>query len=158
MPFRDSGSIVAMPSRIVGALLSACGVRHDPAYLRQFFRFGVTGFVNLGVDFCLFAVLLYVFEAHLILANTVGYLTGVLNSFLMNRYWTFSEAPSERAMGHQFSLFLLFNLIGLGLSNLTVWFLSEPFNPIVAKIAAVILVFFWNFSMSRRYVFHGHKS
>ena len=55
----------------------------------QFFKFGIVGVSNTIVHYLTFIILLKLVGIHLILASTIGYLFGVINSFLLNRTWTF---------------------------------------------------------------------
>ena len=87
----------------------------------QITKFAVVGIINTTIDFSIFLFLLYQLELSLLAANTIAYSVAVVNSFLLNRYWTFSQTSKHGDPRRQFLLFLGFNIVGLGLSNLTVW-------------------------------------
>lgn len=55
----------------------------------QVLRFGTVGLVNTAVGLFAIYVLMYVFDANLLIANASGYIVGLLVSFLLNRTWTF---------------------------------------------------------------------
>ncbi|MBY3751977.1 GtrA family protein [Azospirillum formosense] len=116
-------------------------------------RFALVGLLNTGVDFALFLALVSLAGAPVLAANAVGYGAGVLCSFLLNRSWTFRLRREAAPMARRLPLFLAFNLVGLGLSTLVVGLLVPAVPPLVAKIAATVVTFAWNYWSSRRFVF-----
>ena len=77
----------------------------------EFMRFCLVGVVNTGVDFTVFAVLSNL-GVLLLVAQCVSYACGVLNSFLLNRTWTFK--------GHGQSHGQLIRFVALNLGTLTI--------------------------------------
>jgi putative flippase GtrA len=116
-------------------------------------RFAVVGACNTGVDFAVFSLLFYIFDAPLLVANTIAYLLAVSNSFVLNKYWTFAKTCQAGRIEQQISRFLLLGLVGLALSNIVVWRLAVYLPEIVAKMLAVVVLFAWNFGTSRLLVF-----
>lgn len=71
--------------------------RFIPMYLYpQFIRFVLVGCANTAIDVITLNALLWVLPASnatlIVLANSIAYTTGAINSFLLNRYWTFQRA------------------------------------------------------------------
>ena len=122
---------------------------------RQMSRFAVVGVLNTAIDFALFAVLYFLLEIPIVIANTLAYCTGVLNSFIWNKYWTFSEQPQDKRAIQQLPLFFALYLVGLGLSNLTIWILAPLMPALLAKLFAVGVSFVWNFWSTRRFVYNA---
>lgn len=123
---------------------------HRPA------KFAGVGVVNTAVDLALYWGLITFFGLHPVVANTCSYGAGLVNSYVLNRVWTFGDSrhyPVNRAA--QFARFAAFNLIGLALSNLVVWMLSPSLSPLGAKLIAVLATFAWNYWTSRKFVYHG---
>ena len=77
----------------------------------EFMKFCLVGAVNTGVDFTVFAVLSNL-GVLLLVAQCVSYSCGVLNSFLLNRTWTFK--------GHSQSHGQLIRFVALNLGSLTI--------------------------------------
>jgi putative flippase GtrA len=120
---------------------------------RQQGKFAVVGVINTVVHVAVFSMLYYGLGTIWLTANSAGYCAGVLNSFVLNKYWTFSESRAQGRISRQLPLFVMLNLVALGLSNLTIWLL-EPVMPVEAGLLAAILVTFaWNFWSSRRLVY-----
>src|SRR5690242_14728916 len=61
--------------------------------LGQMMRFGAVGVVNTGIDIGTLNLLLWRFPTHnantLLIYNSIAFLLGALNSFILNKYWTF---------------------------------------------------------------------
>ena len=76
--------------------------------------FGLVGCVNTLVDFAFFTLFLELLRQPLQLCQTVGYCSGVICSFLLNRNITFRDG--ERGLWMQLALFLLVNLVTLAIS------------------------------------------
>lgn len=121
-------------------------------------RFAVVGLVNLGIDLAIFSIALYVLDAHLLVANTAAYSVATVNSYLMNKYWTFAGKSAPGVSTREFTRFVFFNLVGLLLSNAAVFTFAKFVFPIVAKLGAVGVTFIWNYLTIRRYVFHDSST
>ncbi len=97
-------------------------------------------------------------HAALPIAGIFGSVFGILNSFFWNRRWTFRIlGPDDRAA--QFRRFVLLSATGAALDIVLtqVFFgmipLPEKDSARIAKIAATILVAFWNFFGQKLYAF-----
>lgn len=123
----------------------------------QAVRFGAVGVLNTGVDFLMFTLSLKVFLFPLLLSQAIGYSCGVVNSFFVNRVFTF-RAREVRSFG-AFSVFVLINLVSLGVSLLVISWLENAFavNVYLAKIAATAAAMAINFVGSRWLVFGKAK-
>jgi len=133
-------------------------VSHVPGTVpvaRRVGRFAGVGAVNTAVDFGLFNALVYLAGTDIVAANTVGYCTGILCSFVLNKYWTFADRRHTGRVLVQFPLFVGFSLIGLALSNLTVWSLAHVIAPVLAKACSIGVTFLWNYWASDRFVYRG---
>lgn len=116
-------------------------------------RFGLVGVVNTLIDLILFSLLVQGAAFGVVAANVLSYGTGILNSFVMNRAWTFNDRSQGRALLRSFLLFVGINLLGLGFSTLLVAGFSTLMEPILAKVISVPLVFVWNYLASRHLAF-----
>jgi len=123
------------------------------ARLREIGRFVVVGLINTGIDLAVFSVAFYGLGLHLITANTLAYSIATINSYLMNKFWTFAGRSGSEVSKTEFTRFVLFNLGGLALSNMTVYVFAGFVRPIVAKLGAIGVTFVWNYLTIRRFVF-----
>ena len=125
--------------------------------LNRFLRFAIIGMIGTLVDFGLLIVFKEVFGFPTLRANILSYSAGIVNNFILNRLWTFSEAREKHVM-LQLTQFVVVSLIGLGLNTLIVISLEDlmPFSDmgyITAKIIATGFVLLWNFIANRLWTF-----
>lgn len=118
----------------------------------EFLRFCVVGAINTGIDFTVFAIL-YAWGVPLFPAHTLSYSCGIINSFLLNRKWTFKE-PEYQPIG-QLIRFIALNLFTLSATyGLLVWFHHFWGWPtLVSRLLAMVVSLTINFIGSRLWVF-----
>ena len=129
-------------------------------------RFGAVGGVNTLIDFGILNLLMWMTEitggSGLLLCNVVAFVVASLNSYLMNKEWTFEE--EAKGSPGQYALFLAFSTGGLAINSgvlylLTAFPLVETSSPILwangAKAGATAASMVWNFLTYRRFVFGG---
>ncbi|MEQ8174229.1 MAG: GtrA family protein [Syntrophomonadaceae bacterium] len=129
----------------------------DRKNLLQLMRFCIVGIANTAVDLGVFFVLTFGGVPYLV-AQVLAYSTGVVNSFFMNRRWTF-KVEGKTSWG-EMSSFLLVNLSSLLLSSLLLFILYDACHvPLwLSKLAATGLCMLVNFTASRRWVFNVRKA
>jgi putative flippase GtrA len=125
------------------------------AWIGQAVRFGLVGVLNTGVDLGLFFLLthgLTFFARQPVLAKAVSYSVGLLNSYFINRAWTFR---SRRRMLDTLPGFVLVNGIGLLINTgiLDVALYRLHLVELVALALATAGSLLWNFILSRWLVF-----
>ncbi|MEV6969670.1 GtrA family protein [Hamadaea sp. NPDC051192] len=127
-------------------------------------KFGLVGILNTLINLAVFnALLIGVHDVGRVKANFVATAVATVFAYLMSRYWTFRNRPSDHSTSREFVLFVIFNVIGLGIESAliggTVYILGT--NSILAVNIAKVLglgigtVFrFWAY---RTFVFRGAK-
>ncbi|MDQ7097163.1 GtrA family protein [Desulfosporosinus sp. PR] len=129
----------------------------------EFFRFCVVGGINTGIDFGVFA-LLFAWGVPLLPAHTFSYCCGILNSFWLNRKWTFrktakgsspAEAKPTNQPIRQMLQFTVLNLVTLiATYELLLWFHENWGWPmLVSRLCAIVVSLVINFAGSRLWVF-----
>jgi len=121
--------------------------------LRQFIKFGIVGVINTVLDYMLFATFFYLLDIHYLWANAMSFSIAVTNSYVLNRRWTFrSDNPRWQKEAIKF---LIINIIGLGISELILFIFVEHFqvHQLLAKVGAIVVVLFWNFTGTRLWAF-----
>ena len=116
-------------------------------------KFALVGVVNTAVDVGLFWVLQAVLGVPYLIANVISYSAGTLNSFVLNKVWTFAETRHGGVVRQQLPLFFAINVASLALSSLVLWALAGLIGVMPAKLVAVVVSFVWNFVASRTLVF-----
>jgi putative flippase GtrA len=115
-------------------------------------RFAVVGGMNTAIDALLFFLLTATTSIAPVIANVISYSAGMLNSYFMNRSWTFRGALGGRHR-EQFLKFAIFNFLTLGASSAIVWQAAPRWGLVSGKIAAVIATFVLGYFVNRIFVF-----
>jgi putative flippase GtrA len=123
----------------------------------EFLRFGVVGTAGFIVD----AAVLYgalAFGAGLYAGRVASYIAAATTTWALNRIWTFRSDDQQGALGRQWALFLLVNLVGFTVNYGTYALLVGQVpvvaaHPILGVAAGSLAGMGGNFVLSRRYVF-----
>ena len=84
--------------------LPAALQRFDAPMLRQFIKYGIVGASNTVLTFVIYSVLVTL-NVDYLLSIVVGYSIGSLNSYLLNRHWTFRAGDLAHAsVGPRFAV------------------------------------------------------
>src|SRR5271169_7237023 len=128
---------------------------HERALALKAISFGLVGLVNSAVDFAVFAFAYYYVGLPIITANTLAWIVAVSGSYVMNSTITFAAESGRRLDFKSYFAFALSQVAGFLGNTLTVWclvtFLSVP--AWAAKVAAILVSFVINFSLSHFVVF-----
>lgn len=136
----------------------------------HFVKFMLVGAVNFGVDYGILTLLSGLLGWPVAIANTISYSCGVINSYFLNKYWTFKinlkffytytlkSGARIKFFSPHFLKFIFVNLISLGVNTLTMYILVDLYslhtlNNLVAKILATGFSFVVNFAGSKLLVF-----
>lgn len=107
-------------------------------------RFAIVGCINTGVDFAVFFLLNLVGVNYLI-CQVVAYVTGLINSFIMNKLWSFENKISELSTFTQFIKFICVNLCSLAVSLIALQILNSYQGLSVFSSKVVVTVFLTQF-------------
>ena len=125
---------------------------------RQFSRFVVVGFINTAIDFFVLNVLSFLTGiekgAGAAVLSGVSFLVANLNSYILNKKWTFKE-HSAKNVARQFTKFFSVSLGGMAINIVIVGVLTTYIQPPfeidgkiwlnISKAVAVGISMFWNF-------------
>lgn len=116
-------------------------------------KFAFVGAMNTGVDFAIFAALVYGLRTPTVWAQTVSYLCAFLNSYVWNRSWTFRT--SGRIDPRELTRFAVVNALSFLLTTAALLALQKGWNwnPLLAKAASVVVSLIVNYTGSRLWVF-----
>lgn len=122
-------------------------------FIWKFFKFGLVGVTGIIVDFGLTWLCREKLRINQYLSNSIGFMSAVVNNFILNRIWTFNSQDPSIAL--QFGKFLLVALVGLALNNGIVYVLNERkgFKFYPAKLIATAVVVLWNFGANYTFTF-----
>jgi putative flippase GtrA len=102
----------------------------------KFLRFLMVGCINTGVDFAVFSVLYSFFDLNKLLCQVFGYSVGLVNSFIMNKVWTFEDQNTGCSIVNQSARFISVNLVSLGISLIALGILNDrlQINLYISKL------------------------
>ena len=132
--------------------------------LIQFIKFGLVGVMNTAVDFLVYALLTWIGMQYLV-AQVFSYSAGTLNSYVVNKLWTFggkgAAGAENRKAGKvdkkEFARFVLVNIGTLLLSIVLLYVLKTGLglHPLIAKIGVTAITVVVNYIGSKLWVFRS---
>lgn len=121
--------------------------------LFKFLKFGVVGVSGVVVDFGVTWLLKEQLRLNKYIANSAGFACAVVSNYILNRIWTFHSADPH--VGIQFAKFAVVALVGLGMNNAIIFYLTERrgIKFYTAKLVATGVVMLWNFGANYFFTF-----
>jgi putative flippase GtrA len=144
---------------------------HKRREAKRFIKFATVGAMGAVTDFTVLNVLIQSFGMLEEVANAFSFTAAVAQNFTLNRLWTFPESK-ERKVQNQLTQFALVSVIGLGINTLIFSFIHRGLEPFwidwlanehwghiasynFAKLFAIGVVLFWNFTANRLWTYRG---
>jgi putative flippase GtrA len=121
-----------------------------------FLKYGMTGVANTVVDIATFSVLLWL-GADGNLANVAGFGMGAVNSYMMNKHYTFAVGKGAGAGAEvkRIAAFSCVVLLCLLVSAVTFHLAYGTFGAVMAKLIATLAVLVFGFTLNRAFVFRN---
>lgn len=118
-------------------------------------KFSCVGCLNTLIDFTIFSVLNGLFGVNYVISQIVSYGSGTLNSYLCNKFWTFTDTRQKKKTASEIIQFIVVNSASLGVSliGLSVLMGNKSINSFLAKILSMVLAQVVNFLGYRFWVF-----
>lgn len=118
-------------------------------------KFNIVGVMNTSIDFVVFYILTTFISFSVVPAQIIAYSMGVINSYFMNRFWTFNVKGDHSKK--QFLLFILVNLFALSVSTILIYFLAKMIAQVmIAKVLVTVVVMVINY-LGQRYIIFNDK-
>lgn len=129
---------------------------------REMIKYGMVGALSTIIDYILLNISHHAMgnaPALLWLATAIGFGGGTVNAYFFNSRWTF-RYDTKGKEARKLSQFAVVSCVGMGLTMLIVLTLSLKFglNKNIAKLPAIVIVFFWNFGVNRFWTFRRSAS
>lgn len=120
-------------------------------------KFCITGGLNTLIDLAVTNALNVLLSVNIYIAKPIGYLLGMVNSFVVNKKWTF-KTENKHTM-KEIIKFAIVNLCMLGLSLVLIKAFKDFFmlGDFWSNIFATGIVVVINFFVSNFWVFKGQK-
>lgn len=107
--------------------------------LREFARYCVVGILNTLITLAVIFILMKAFDVNYVFANAVGYVFGFTNSFILNKFWTFS---SRGRVHREAALFVLVFAVSYAAQLMFLLVLKEGFG-ISADFSQIVAMGFY---------------
>lgn len=116
-------------------------------------KFAITGVMNTLVDMAVFFLLSSLLGVNVYASQVCGYATGTLNSYLVNRSWTFHS--KNRFFSAEAVKFFVGNAVVLALSLIPIRICTGVFalNSLYTKLITTCFTLALNFCISRFWIF-----
>ncbi|MDD3654680.1 MAG: GtrA family protein [Desulfotomaculaceae bacterium] len=127
----------------------------------QLGKFALVGCINTFIDWAVYFTIIKIFPSESILfyaiAKGFSYFCGIVNSFFLNRCWTFKASPVDNVKG-RFLKFTVVNTVGLGINSISVYILLNlNISQYITLFLATSFAFCFNFALSKLWVFRKEK-
>lgn len=122
----------------------------------SFLKFALVGAVNTSIDFIVYALFTW-FNVNYILAQCISYSAGVLNSYMMNRKWTFEQ--NGKRSNREFFTFIGVNLTTLVITSflLTLLYKWLGISLLLSKLLVTAVSVGINYIGTKQFVFSKVK-
>ena len=122
--------------------------------IRQFIKYGLVGVLNTILTISIIFIFMKLLNASYIISNAVGYLFGFINSFILNKIWTFK---SKKSIGKESFYFILIFIICYSFQLVFLVILKEKLlvNPEYAQIIAMVFYTIINFTGNKFITFRA---
>lgn len=121
--------------------------------IKQAIKYGVVGVINTLITAVVIWIMMKLLGCSDVVSNVVGYLAGVLNSFIWNKMWTFKS--SAKWIGSAIRFGVVFGICYLLQLGLLVFVLTPylDIDPYYNQLIAMAFYTMINFVMNKFYTF-----
>ena len=124
----------------------------EKKFIIESFKFGIVGIANTLLTAATIWVLLNHLHWSDYLSNIIGYIIGLINSFIWNRKWTFKNKSSVKETVFKFIItFAICYLIQLG--NLYILLHLTSIDSFVCQMLSIGVYTVMNFLLNKYYTF-----
>ncbi|MFT4344163.1 MAG: GtrA family protein [Candidatus Woesearchaeota archaeon] len=131
-------------------------LHHIKSHQKGFIRFCLVGIISTTCNYTLFLILLFS-GVHYIIASSLGYISGIIISYFINKSFTFNvtQKTTIHHLAKYYAVFILSLIFGLGLIHVQVsYFLI---HPAIAYAVVLAITTVTNYLGTHYLVFAKHK-
>jgi putative flippase GtrA len=130
---------------------------YEIEWLLQFIKFTFVGVLNTTLDWGVYLLLTYWFGNILgfkYFAKAFSYSVGIVNSFMLNRSWTFNSKAEFKGA---FPTFFLISIVAVLINTLSMYVSVNilNFGELQSLFLATMAAMSWNFLISKFFVFRA---
>lgn len=118
-----------------------------------FIRYGIMAVIVVGIELLSFWVFNSLLDVNYLIATNLSLFIGIILNWLGSRHFVFGA--SKHSAHKEFTLVLITSLLGVMLQTSTVYIAVAVFGgqPLIGKIVAIIVTFFWNYFIRKKYIY-----
>lgn len=121
--------------------------------IKEITKFLIAGAMSAIITLIILNILLFL-QNPLFISSIIGYGGGIINSFFLNKKWTFRFEDENRKLKNIFIVFVLFNIIVMILFGyLNLGFFSITKNKFAGQILSIFVTTVLNFSTYKYLIF-----
>ena len=112
----------------------------------QILKFGVVGGIAFVIDYVTLIICKEIININVLLSAAIAFTVSVIFNYILSIKWVF-QVNKEKDSRKNFIIFIIFSIIGLGLTELIMWFGTDviKINYLIVKIIATGIVMIFNF-------------
>ena len=119
--------------------------------LKKFTKFGITGLINTGVDWAVFAVLYEIIGIEARFAQVIAHAVAIVNSYIINKNWTFKNNKSYKKSEMLKFLIVQGTSLLVGYAGMSA--LGGYLNPYLCKVIIAFVTIIINYFGNKIFVF-----
>lgn len=124
---------------------------------KKFIKYSLVGVTGLSIDLTLMILLVEYYAWSPQSAATLSFALSASNNFIWNKLWTFRDKNQNYL--RQYGQFILAAIIGLVINYLIMdTLLAYQVHYILARLAAIVVIVLWNFSINSLWTFRPMKT
>ena len=112
----------------------------------QILKFGVVGGIAFVIDYVTLIICKEIININVLLSAAIAFTVSVIFNYILSIKWVF-DVNKDKNSKKNFIIFIIFSIIGLGLTELIMWFGTDviKINYLIVKIIATGIVMIFNF-------------
>lgn len=114
--------------------------------LLQMFKFLLVGGLAFIIDYVTLIICKEVFNINVLISAAIAFTVSVIFNYVLSVTWVF-DVDEKKSKKKNFIIFIVFSIIGLGLTELIMWFGVDilKISYLIVKIIATAIVMIFNF-------------
>ena len=114
--------------------------------LLQIFKFVIVGGLAFIIDYVVLILCKEILKIDVLFSAAITFTVSVIVNYILSVKWIF-EIDKDKKKSETFIIFILFSVMGLGLTELIMWIGSVllNYNYLIVKIIATAIVMVFNF-------------
>ena len=114
--------------------------------VKQILKFGIVGVIAFIIDYLVLILCKEVLGLSVLISAATGFTVSVIVNYILSIKFVF-DVDENKSKKRNFILFIIFSVIGLGLTELIMWVGTDLINwhYLLVKIIATGLVMIFNF-------------